>query len=190
MEDKQRQQPSAMQTTTNHKADRTMPVDRGECLPTERDTWSLAGHLSRIAVGGRSLFSGLALTLGYFLHPGRIITQQYPENRETLAMFPRFRGRLVLVRDEQSGLPRCTACGMCEKACPNGTISVLPGQDGSGKKILGKYIYRLLQCTLCNLCVETCPFGAIAMGQDFELAAYDRQALVLVLHEERQGTSS
>ena len=79
---------------------------------------------------------------------------------------------------------------MCEKACPNGTISVLTAKDGQGKKILGKYIYRLLQCTLCNLCVETCPYDAIAMSQDFELAAYDREALVLVLHKEQQGTSS
>jgi len=148
------------------------------------------GHLvQRIFRGVISLAQGLRLTMGYLLHPARVVTQQYPENRATLVLPPRFRARLVMVRDAK-GQHHCTACGMCEKACPNGTISVLPGQDGSGKKILGKYIYRLLQCTLCNLCVETCPFGAIAMGQDFELAAYDRQALVLVLHEERQGTSS
>ena len=160
-----------------------MPVDRGECLHAGRDIWSLAGHIRRIAVGGRSLFSGLALTLGYFLHPGRIITQQYPENRETLTMFPRFRGRLVLVRDEQSGLPRCTACGMCEKACPNGTISVLSRRGAGKRPVLGRYLYRLSQCTLCNLCVESCAFDAIRMGQDFELATDDRAALELVLYD-------
>lgn len=172
-----------METTVNNRADRSMPVDRGVYVPMEDVTWSLAGHLRRIAAGGRSLLSGLALTLGYFLHPGRIITQQYPENRETLTMFPRFRGRLVLVRDKQSGLPRCTACGMCEKACPNGTISVLARRGAGKRMVLGRYLYRLSQCTLCNLCVESCAFGAIRMGQDFELATDNRAALELVLYD-------
>ena len=69
------------------------------------------------------------------------------------------------------------------KACPNGTISVLTSKDLSGRKVLGKYIYRLSQCTLCNLCVESCPFGAIVMGKDFELAVYDREELTFILNQ-------
>lgn len=161
---------------------RARAVERGEFAFDQDSGWSLAGHLAHLAKGALSLVRGMGLTFGYLAHPGRIITQQYPENRETLAMFPRFRGRLILVLDGDDGGPRCTACGMCEKACPNGTISVLAVKDGNGRKVLGRYLYRLSQCTLCNLCVESCAFDAIRMGQEFELAACRREELDLTLY--------
>ena len=117
-------------------------------------------YIQRVFTGVMSLFKGMGVTFGYFVHPDRIITQQYPENRETLRMMDRFRGHLTMIHDEND-LHRCTGCGICEKACPNGTISVLNTKDLAGRKVLGRYIYRLSQCTLCNLCVESCPFGAI-----------------------------
>ncbi len=97
-------------------------------------------------------------------------------------MMDRFRGHLVMVHDENNK-HRCTACGICEKACPNGTISVLPTKDLAGRKVLGRYLYRLAQCTLCNLCVESCPYRAISMGREFELAVYDRQQLTFILNK-------
>ena len=52
-------------------------------------------------------------------------TEQYPENRKTtLHVAKRHRGRLVFKRDE-NGAYKCTACTLCEKACPNGTIKIL-----------------------------------------------------------------
>lgn len=172
-----------MKTNVRNAPGKIVPVARGEFLPDDAPShWSLSGHLTHLAKGLLSLMKGMGLTVGYFVDPSRIITQQYPENRETLTMFPRFRGRLSLVMDDETGLPRCTACGMCEKACPNGTISVLTGRDDADRKVLGRYIYRLSQCTLCNLCVESCAFGAIRMAQDYELAVYDRRDLRLVLY--------
>lgn len=149
----------------------------------------LIGHcrisLNKIYEGTMSLFKGMGVTLGYFVRPSRIITQQYPENRESLQMMDRFRGHLVMPHDE-NGQHRCTGCGICEKACPNGTISVLTTKDMTGRKVLGKYIYRLSQCTLCNLCVESCPYGAITMGRDFELAVCDRQRLIFTLNKTKE----
>lgn len=171
-----------MKTQAKNIQGRVRPVERGEFVPDGQVHWSLAGYLTHLANGCLSLVKGMGLTFGYFSHPGRIVTQQYPENRETLAMFPRFRGRLALVTDADSGAPLCTACGMCEKACPNGTISILTRRDSGNRKVLGRYIYRFSQCTLCNLCVESCAFSAIRMAQDFELAAYDRGDLQLVLY--------
>jgi NADH-quinone oxidoreductase subunit I len=144
-------------------------------------------YLSKVVTGFVSLLQGMGVTIGYFFSPKKIVTQQYPENRETLQMLARFRGHVVMVRDDQ-GDHCCTGCGICEKACPNGTISVLTTKDISGRKVLGKYIYRLSQCTLCNLCVESCPYGAIAMGKDFELAVYDREQLTFILNKS-QGES-
>lgn len=129
-----------------------------------------------------SFLKGISVTVKYFFQPKRIVTEQYPENKATLKMYPRFRGRLEMVEDE-NGENRCTACGMCEKSCPNGSINVLPTKNIAGKKVLGKYIYRLDTCTQCGFCVETCPFGAIRMNQDFELADFDRSHFELKLNQ-------
>ena len=129
-----------------------------------------------------SFLKGFSVTVKYFFQPKRIVTEQYPENKATLKMYPRFRGRLEMVEDE-NGENRCTACGMCEKSCPNGSINVLPTKNIAGKKVLGKYIYRLDTCTQGGLCVETCPFGAIRMNQDFVLADFDRSHFELKLNQ-------
>ena len=143
---------------------------------------SCCQYLQKIITGLISLLAGMGVTIRYFVNPSRIITQQYPENRESLMMMDRFRGNLIMIHDENNQ-HRCTGCGICEKACPNGTISVLTTKDLSGRKVLGRYIYRFSQCTLCNLCTESCPFGAITMGREFELATYDRQLLTVVLNK-------
>ncbi|MDP2105072.1 MAG: NADH-quinone oxidoreductase subunit I [Desulfobulbaceae bacterium] len=143
---------------------------------------SSACYLQKIITGLVSLLSGMGVTIHYFVNPSRIITQQYPENRESLRMMDRFRGHLIMIHDANNQ-HHCTGCGICEKACPNGTISVLTTQNLAGNKMLGRYLYRFSQCTLCNLCVESCPFGAITMGQDFELAKYDRQLLTYILNK-------
>ena len=83
-----------------------------------------------------SFFKGLSVTLKYFFQPKRIVTEQYPENRDTLRMYSRFRGRLEMIEDE-NGENKCTACGMCERNCPNGSISVLPTKNIAGKKFSG-----------------------------------------------------
>ena len=147
--------------------------------------FSLGAYLKEIGGGIVSLLKGMKLTFSYFINPKTVITQQYPENRETLKMAPRFRGRLKFTLDGE-GRHLCTACSMCERACPNGTISVLSRKDENKKKVLAKYEYRLNQCTLCNLCVEACPFGALEMGHDFEMASYDRESLVLILNQKEQ----
>jgi NADH-quinone oxidoreductase subunit I len=174
-----------MRTTDKSKPNKAVPVDRSLFAPAGNHEWSLTGYLIHLARGSLSLAQGLGLTMSYLLSPSRIITQEYPENRETLTMFPRFRGRLAMVTDPESGATLCTACSICEKACPNGTISVLSCRDEAGRKVLGRYIYRLYQCTLCGLCVESCPSGAIHMAPEFELATYDRQSLELVLYGEK-----
>ena len=139
-------------------------------------------YLRKVFTGFYSLVQGMDITLKYFINPKTVITQQYPENRDTLEMFERFRGPLFMPHDEK-GENTCTACGICEKACPNGSISVLATKDISGRKVLGKYIYRISQCAFCGLCVEACPFGAIKMTQDFELTVYDPSELTWVLNQ-------
>jgi len=148
---------------------------------------SASKYFYAAVTGPISLLKGLSVTLKYFLSPGKIVTEQYPENRAKLKMQERFRGRVELIHDEQ-GLHSCTACGMCEKACPNASINVLSTKSMAGKKILGKYLYRMDSCTQCGLCVESCPFGCLRMAHDFEMSSTDRQIFNMVLNKtEGQG---
>ena len=144
-------------------------------------------YLKRCITGPWSLICGLSVSLKYFFDPRRIVTEQYPENKKTLKMHERFRGRLEMIEDE-NGNNRCTACGMCERACPNASINVLATKNIAGKKVLGRYVYHFASCTQCGLCVEACPFGAIRMNQDFEVATTDPNTLEMILNKkEGQG---
>ena len=150
--------------------------------PAQKKQGMLARYCSLIFKGGLSLLTGMKVTILTFINPKTVVTQQYPENRETLKMAERFRGQVIMPHNDE-GEHNCTACTLCEKACPNGSINVLPTKNIAGKKILGKYIYRLDTCTICALCVEACPFDAIRMGRDFELATLDKRSLEMVLNK-------
>ena len=144
-------------------------------------------YLKRCITGPWSLICGLSVSLKYFLSPWKIVTEQYPENKKTLRMHERYRGRLEMVEDEE-GNNRCTACGMCERACPNASINVLSTKNIAGKKVLGRYVYHFASCTQCGLCVEACPFGAIVMSPAFEVATTDPSSLEMILNKkEGQG---
>ncbi len=144
-------------------------------------------YLNKIFTGFYSLVQGMDITVKYFLNPKTAITQQYPENRDTLDMFERFRGPLSMPHDE-NGENACTACGICEKSCPNGSISILATKDLSGRKVLDQYVYRLGQCTFCGLCVEACSFNAIVLAKDFELTVYDQNELTWVLNKPQDSS--
>ena len=144
-------------------------------------------YLKRCVTGPWSLLCGLSVSLKYFFDPRRIVTEQYPENKKTLKMHERYRGRLEMIEDEE-GNNHCTACGMCERACPNASINVLSTKNIAGKKVLGRYVYHFASCTQCGLCIEACPFGAIRMNQDFEVATTDPNSLEMILNKkEGQG---
>ena len=135
--------------------------------------------------GIRSLLIGMRRTGYYFTHHKEIITEQYPENRDTLKMAERFKGEVVMPHDEKNE-HRCTGCTACELACPNGTIKVITKFDISTekkkKKAIDKLVYHLELCTMCNLCIIACPSDAIVMAQTFEHSVFDRSKLTKVLN--------
>lgn len=147
---------------------------------------SIIKYIKDILLGLRSLVKGMAVTGHYVSHPKEIITQQYPENRDTLKMFDRFRGEVVLLHDENNE-HRCTGCSACEVACPNGTIEIISkrveGPDGRKVKAIDTFVYHLQMCTMCNLCIPACPTDAIKMSQDFEHAVFDRSKLTKILNK-------
>ena len=145
------------------------------------------GYFGELADGIKTLATGMKVTLKeYFTAKS---TEQYPENRKTtLHVASRHRGRLVFKRNDD-GSYKCTACTLCEKACPNGTIKITAHMDedpetGKKKKVLDDYQYDLGDCMFCQLCTNACNFDAIEFTNDFENAVFDRDKLVLHLDKE------
>lgn len=146
---------------------------------------SIARYFSDLFKGIYSLLKGMSVTIVEFFTPK--VTQQYPENRKTLVISDRFRAVLRMPHDENNE-HECTACGICQMNCPNGTIQVVSqmvqNEDGKKKRVLDKYIYHLGQCTFCNICVISCPSNAIEFSNDFESAVYTRSKLTMKLNNE------
>lgn len=143
-------------------------------------------YLSDIYQASKSLLTGMKRTGYYFVHPKEIITEQYPDNRDTLKMAERFRGEVVMKHDENNE-HACTGCTACELACPNATIKIITRFDitpeGKKKKALDTFVYHLELCTMCGLCTEACPTGAIQMAQNFEHSVFDRSKLTKKLNQ-------
>ena len=143
-------------------------------------------YFGGIADGIKTLATGLKVTMKEYFTPKS--TEQYPENRKTtLHVAKRHRARLVMLRDAERA-PKCTACTLCEKTCPNGPIKIktemVTTDDGKKKRKLVDYQYDLGDCMFCQLCVNACNFGAIEFTNDFENSTFSRDALVLHLDKE------
>lgn len=140
-------------------------------------------YIEGLLGGIKTLCVGLKTSMREFFTPK--ITEQYPENRDTLQMFDRFRGSLTMPHNEDNE-HKCIACGLCQMACPNDTINVVSEmvetEDGKKKKQLVRYEYNLGCCMFCQLCTKACPHGAITFDQSFENAVFDRTKLVKVLN--------
>lgn len=136
----------------------------------------MGGYFSDIFNGSKSLLIGMGITFREFFKP--VVTVQYPY--QTIKMSDRFRGHIELTADEE-GKPKCVACGMCERACPSGcitlsSVSVDVEVDGKvkKKKVLSKYDLDFTKCSLCGQCVENCNFGAIEFSKEYNLASSNK----------------
>ncbi|MBR2101927.1 MAG: 4Fe-4S dicluster domain-containing protein [Prevotella sp.] len=144
-------------------------------------------YFGEVGHGLKTLYTGLKVTMKEYFTPKS--TEQYPENRKTtLHVAKRHRGRLVFKRNED-GSYKCTACTLCEKTCPNGTIKIVSEmvtneETGKKKRELRDYQYHLGDCMFCQLCTNACNFDAIEFTNDFENAVFDKNALILHLDKE------
>jgi NADH-quinone oxidoreductase subunit I len=128
--------------------------------------------------GVKSLFVGMRITLGQFFKP--IVTVQYP--RETLKIPARFRGHIELVRDPETGKPKCFVCKLCEKACPSDCITVEGIKpEGARRKTVTYYRLDFTKCSLCGSCVEACRDGAIRFSRDYNLASTHKEDFIMDL---------
>ncbi|MDR2474336.1 MAG: 4Fe-4S binding protein [Bacteroidales bacterium] len=143
---------------------------------------SLIAYIKSWIDGILSLLTGLKVTIINFVRPK--VTECYPENRKTLHISERFKGRLTMPHNEDNE-HKCTACGICQMNCPNGSIVISSNMvevEGKKKKILDAYMYNLGQCTFCNLCVISCPSEAIEFSPEFENAVFTFSTLTSKLN--------
>lgn len=58
---------------------------------------------------------------------------------------------------------KCTACGICQRVCPDGIIHQTDKTNSLGKLY---YDCDLTYCKGCGLCAIECPFKAIEMEKE------------------------
>jgi NADH-quinone oxidoreductase subunit I len=143
---------------------------------------------------GSGVLNGMAVTLrnfiGSYFEEDRLITVQYPEERETLPENYRNFPFLVYDTDNAEAGLRCVACKICEKECPPQCILIVKSEDKKpdymGKPQFYPRVFDIdiSVCMSCQICVEVCPFEAIKMDKVFELSRRERFDSLLMRKDE------
>ncbi len=127
-----------------------------------------------------AIFNGMRITFSHLFR--RKTTVQYPEVNRTFSDI--YRGRHVLKRDEQ-GRERCTACGLCAVACPAEAITMVAAERKPGEENLYReekyavvYEINMLRCIFCGLCEEACPKEAIFLTPRTVASEFDRDKFI------------
>lgn len=127
-----------------------------------------------------AVFGGMWITLKHFFKKSSTIS--YPEVKRPMSKI--YRGQHVLKRDEQ-GRERCTACGLCAVACPAEAITMVAAERTKEEtklyreeKYASTYEIDMLRCIFCGLCEEACPKEAIFLTDRIVDANFGRNEFI------------
>jgi NADH-quinone oxidoreductase subunit I len=127
-----------------------------------------------------AILGGLKTTITHFFR--KKTTIDYPLEKREIA--PVYRGQHVLKRDE-NGAERCTACGLCAVSCPAEAITMTSAERKKGEehlyreeKYASTYEINMLRCIFCGLCEEACPKEAIFLTDRIVQATYERDSFI------------
>jgi NADH-quinone oxidoreductase subunit I len=127
-----------------------------------------------------AILGGIVITIRHLFK--RAATVKFPEKtREISAVW---RGQHVLKRDDK-GAERCTACGLCAVACPAEAITMTAAEREKGEENLYReekyasvYEINMLRCIFCGLCEEACPKEAIFLTDRIMETDYSRKDFI------------
>lgn len=127
-----------------------------------------------------AILGGLRITLSHFFK--KKTTVRYPEVTRPYSEI--YRGQHVLKRDDQ-GRERCTACGLCAVACPAEAITMVADERKPGEEKLYReekyaaiYEINMLRCIFCGDCEEACPKEAIFLTDRKVESQYNRADMI------------
>lgn len=146
---------------------------RAKVLDRPRLSWAEKLYLPAV-------IRGLTITIRHLFR--KKATIQYPEQKRPVPVS--YRGLHVLKRDE-NGAERCTACGLCALACPAEAITMEAAERRPGEEHLYreekyaiKYEINMLRCIFCGFCEDACPKEAIFLEPTFAPAGFDRNDFI------------
>jgi len=123
-----------------------------------------------------AIINGMRITMSHFFKKKATIS--YPEKKRPISGV--YRGQHVLKRDEK-GAERCTACGLCAVACPAEAITMEAAERRKGEEHLYReekyaavYEINMLRCIFCGLCEEACPKEAIFLTDRIVPTEFER----------------
>jgi NADH-quinone oxidoreductase subunit I len=127
-----------------------------------------------------AILNGMRITFSHLFR--KKTTVKYPEVKREFSEI--YRGRHVLKRDDE-GRERCTACGLCAVACPAEAITMVAEERKPGEEHLYReeryariYEIDMLRCIFCGMCEEACPKEAIFLTKELVASEYQRDLLI------------
>jgi len=127
-----------------------------------------------------AILKGMTITISHFFR--KKVTINYPEQTREFSKV--YRGRHVLKRDDE-GRERCTACGLCAVACPAEAITMIADERKPGEENLYReekyarvYEINMLRCIFCGDCEEACPKEAIFLTDRIVESEYEREPFI------------